>query len=153
LTGGTGAQTGQDLACGALVAGTVSAKWAKGSGGPSGDEAQNLVAHTLRADGFDASEDGTGRGPPLTVSHASAAFVPGVASAAAVRRLTPRECERLQGLPDDWTLVPWRAGLAADGPRYKAIGNGQAVNVMRWIGRRIELVEHIGAVSLRVSVK
>jgi DNA (cytosine-5)-methyltransferase 1 len=76
-----------------------------------------------------------------------------VQQAAAVRRLTPRECERLQGLPDDWTLVPWRAGLAADGPRYKAIGNGQAVNVMRWIGRRIELVEHIGAVSLRVSVK
>ena len=55
-----------------------------------------------------------------------------------VRRLTPRECERLQGFPDDWTLVPHRNKPAADGPRYKAIGNSMAVNVMRWIGRRIQ---------------
>ena len=65
-----------------------------------------------------------------------------VADRWAVRRLTPRECERLQGMPDDWTLVPRRNGnLAADGPRYSAIGNSMAVNVMRWIGRRIERVE------------
>jgi DNA (cytosine-5)-methyltransferase 1 len=55
-----------------------------------------------------------------------------------VRRLTPRECERLQGFPDDWTLVPHRGKPAADGPRYKAIGNSMAVPVMRWIGKRIE---------------
>ena len=61
-----------------------------------------------------------------------------VAETWAVRRLTPRECERLQGFPDDWTLIPWRKGHAADGPRYKAIGNSMAVNVMSWIGLRID---------------
>ena len=55
----------------------------------------------------------------------------------AVRRLTPRECERLQGFPDGWTDVPYRGKPACDGPRYKAIGNSMAVNVMSWIGRRI----------------
>ena len=59
----------------------------------------------------------------------------------AVRRLTPRECERLQGFPDDWTAIPWRNKPAAecpDGPRYKALGNSMAVPVMRWIGNAIE---------------
>ena len=60
-----------------------------------------------------------------------------------VRRLTPRECERLQGFPDDYTLVPYRGRLAADGPRYKAIGNSMAVPVMRWIGERIQRVENL----------
>ena len=60
-----------------------------------------------------------------------------------VRRLTPRECERLQGFPDDHTLVTYRNKPAADGPRYKAIGNSMCVNVMRWIGERIEQVTHI----------
>lgn len=59
----------------------------------------------------------------------------------AVRRLTPRECERLQGFPDDYTLIEYRAKPAADGNRYKALGNSMAVNVMRWIGERIALVE------------
>ena len=54
-----------------------------------------------------------------------------------VRRLTPRECERLQGFPDDYTLVPHRGKPAADGPRYKALGNSWAVPVVAWIGRRI----------------
>ncbi|EBU7818410.1 Dam family site-specific DNA-(adenine-N6)-methyltransferase [Salmonella enterica subsp. enterica serovar Beaudesert] len=57
-----------------------------------------------------------------------------------VRRLTPVECERLQGFPDNHTLIPWRGKDAADcpdGPRYKAIGNSMAVPVMRWIGKRI----------------
>jgi DNA (cytosine-5)-methyltransferase 1 len=58
-----------------------------------------------------------------------------------VRRLTPTECERLQGFPDGWTLVPWRGKGAPDGPRYKALGNSMAVPVMAWLGRRIELVE------------
>lgn len=183
------------------VAGTVSAKWAKGTGGPAGDEAYNLVAHALRADGFDASEDGTGRGTPIvpvafdttqltnptnrsapTVDFchtlASGSHPPAVAfdlrgreggaafegphdtaniRAASggssrsyvadrwhVRRLTPRECERLQGMPDDWTaIVRGNGKLAADGPRYKAIGNSFAVNVLRWLGRRIEAVERL----------
>lgn len=60
-----------------------------------------------------------------------------------VRRLTPRECERLQGFPDDYTLIPWRGrgrGVCPDGHRYKAIGNSIAVNCMAWLGRRINLV-------------
>jgi len=65
----------------------------------------------------------------------------GVLSAMAVRRLTPRECERLQGFPDDYTLVTYRNKPAADGPRYKALGNSMAVPVMQWIGRRIQLTE------------
>lgn len=64
----------------------------------------------------------------------------GVANSA-VRRLTPRECERLQGFPDNWTRIPWRGASAEDcpdGPRYKACGNSMAVPVMRWIGERIQ---------------
>jgi len=60
--------------------------------------------------------------------------------ASVVRRLTPRECERLQGFPDDWTRIPYRGKGAAgcpDGPRYKAIGNSMAVPVMRWLGSQI----------------
>ena len=59
-----------------------------------------------------------------------------------VRRLTPRECERLQGFPDDYTDIPYRnKEHAPDGPRYKAMGNSMAVPVMRWIGERIRTVE------------
>ncbi|WP_053159082.1 DNA cytosine methyltransferase [Pseudomonas protegens] len=86
------------------------------------------ITHTLKADGFDGSEDGTGRGQPI------------VPAPFGVRRLTPRECERLQGFPDDYTRIPYRnkpADECPDGPRYKAIGNSKAVPVVRWIGRRI----------------
>jgi DNA (cytosine-5)-methyltransferase 1 len=79
-----------------LVAGTVSAKWAKGTGGPSGDEAQNLVNGEI-----------------------------------GIRRLTPVECERLQGFPDDWTA------MHADTVRYRQLGNAIAVPVAEWIGTRI----------------
>ena len=59
-----------------------------------------------------------------------------------VRRLTPRECERLQGFPDDYTDIPYRnKEHAPDGARYKALGNSMAVPVMRWIGERIRMVE------------
>jgi DNA (cytosine-5)-methyltransferase 1 len=127
------------------------------------------VAHSLRAEGFDASEDGTGRGTPIVPVAIQAGAVRenpdsgpdgvGALRAAdggssrdylaqpyAVRRLTPRECERLQGFPDGWTEIPWRgkpADQCPDGPRYKALGNSMAVNVMRRIGRRIEFVEQI----------
>ena len=140
------------------------------------EDSDNFVTHALRGEGFDANEDGTGRGTPL-VAHACLAkggsgrldpscetFVSctlpasdgGVSSgmhpviafdttqpdsvltpSMAVRRLTPRECERLQGFPDDWTLIDYRGKPACDCPRYKAIGNSFAVPVVRWIGERI----------------
>lgn len=95
------------------------------------------ITHTLRAEGFDGGEDGTGRGQPIVL-----AFVQNSRDevAPAVRRLTPRECERLQALPEDWTKIPWRGKPAEecpDGPRYKGIGNGQTVTVMEWLARRI----------------
>jgi DNA (cytosine-5)-methyltransferase 1 len=62
---------------------------------------------------------------------------PHVLSSMAVRRLTPIECERLQGFPDGYTAILVRGKPAADGPRYKALGNSMAVPVMAWIGRRI----------------
>ena len=194
------------------------------------------VAHALRGEGFDASEDGTGRGTPLVPvayrtagdgavyeeGDATAPLTTGTDSSASivafdmrgreggaqlegphdtaniraasggssrsyvaaswmVRRLTPRECERLQGFPDDHTLVPVKTKrkidadelrrlrslshdqladlfgvdpesftgcsdddlrrLAADGPRYKALGNSWAVNCAEWIGERIAIVD------------
>lgn len=125
-----------------------------------GHEHAPQVAHTLRAEGFDASEDGTGRGTPLVpITFGAQMSVPqtdvdmvqtlqaknpmAVASGMAVRRLTPIECERLQGFPDDYTRIPWRgkaADACPDGPRYKALGNSMAVPCMAWIGRRIAAV-------------
>ena len=67
-----------------------------------------------------------------------------VASGLSVRRLTPTECERLQGFPDGFTQIPYRnkpADKCPDGPRYKALGNSMAVPVMRWIGERIQMME------------
>jgi DNA (cytosine-5)-methyltransferase 1 len=61
----------------------------------------------------------------------------GVRIGMSVRRLTPTECERLQGFPDGWTAIKHRKKPAADGPRYKALGNSMAVPVLRWIGERI----------------
>jgi len=185
-------------------------------GGFNGQDAHGgmLVAHSLRANGFDASEDGTGRGTPLVPvantlkannggggfgSDPNETFVPmafhgtqdpcanygdtaptigcnqgqeaciaynlrgreggampepaDVASVRAasggssrtyvgVRRLTPTECERLQGFPDGYTLIDWRYGKpASDGPRYKALGNSMAVPVMAWLARRIIAAE------------
>ena len=169
-------------------------------------ESETFIAHTLRGDGFDASEDGTGRGTPLVAvgfdgtndgsdasddlmptlraqatggqnapavafsckdhgadagdlaptlramghdaSHANAGGQVAVAGNEGIRRLTPRECERLQGYPDDFTLIPWRGGLAADGPRYKAIGNAWPVPVVRWIARRLA-AEHRAGLKTR----
>lgn len=70
-----------------------------------------------------------------------AVVVPG--STYAIRRLTPVECERLQGFPDGWTDVTYRESPARDSPRYKALGNSMAVPVMRWIGERIAQVDEI----------
>jgi DNA (cytosine-5)-methyltransferase 1 len=207
------------------IAGNVSSKWAKGTGGPAGDECYNLVAEpftkskraqsttddetwvpgevsptmscfdqgdtratTVVAQGFtysgysnqpawmtgdrtdclpasghsDGSHQGVGvvamreSGPgfwtqdevcgtlraegenrpsrPSNVLHSPPM---------AVRRLTPRECERLQGFPDDFTAIEYRKKPAADGPRYRALGNSMAVPVMRWIGERIKVVDEL----------
>jgi len=73
-----------------------------------------------------------------------------VAHAMTVRRLTPVECERLQGFPDNWTAIPWRkkpAEECPDGPRYKALGNSMACNCMAWIGERIAAYEQRGRVD------
>jgi DNA (cytosine-5)-methyltransferase 1 len=76
---------------------------------------------------------------PSVQSHHAQTFV---SQSTAVRRLTPVECERLQGFPDGYTNIPWRGKEEApDGPRYKAMGNSMAVPVMRWIGKRIKEIE------------
>lgn len=81
--------------------------------------------HALTAEGHDASEDGTGRGTPI------------IAAETEVRRLTPLECERLQGHPDGWTDVD---GMS-DSQRYKQMGNGVAVPVFEWVARRLVAVD------------
>jgi len=244
-----------------FVAGTLNSSIGRGTGGahetdflvtpllthnPYGDHESReglLIAHSLRAEGFDASEDGTGRGTPLVAyalgSHAGAADgdqtnrshdaggpvgsniseelayslregrtqaiaftakdhgadasdiaptlramefdkshangggqiavaiqednqngvvlhdtagslranAPGsqpcgtLALTSAVRRLTPRECERLQGFPDDYTLVPYGKKPMADGPRYRMLGNAMAVPVIGWILARVAMVD------------
>ena len=196
-------------------------------------ESETFIAHTLRGNGFDASEDGTGRGTPIISvhgtqdpdvlenlahplgrnngaenaiafdttqitskenrsrpspgepchtlnagSHAPAIAISGRARGddgrgyarpehftedcagtvdaskpervwapnSLVRRLTPLECERLQGCPDNYTQIAWRGNPAdkcPDGPRYKAIGNSMAVPVMHWIGKRIDMVSKL----------
>jgi DNA (cytosine-5)-methyltransferase 1 len=64
-----------------------------------------------------------------------------VPTGSGMRKLTPREHERLQGFPDDYTLIPWRKGQSPDSHRYKAMGNSMAVPVMHWIGSRIQHIE------------
>lgn len=153
-----------------LVAPTVTSKWAKGSGGPSGDECQNLVVAPtlLSSDGgpsngyvpliaFDCKQANDFRNdvsPTLrAMNHANSRANGGGMVAVCdpedldVRRLTPRECERLQGFPDDYTLVPLRTTKAgrlvmmSDTQRYKMIGNSMAVPVIEQLGRRIARVD------------
>jgi len=86
---------------------------------------------------FSSPKPGDPSHPLAAHSHAPT-LAASVGGRMVVRRLTPRECERLQGFPDSWTLIPWRGKPCPDGPRYKALGNSMAVPVMRWIGRRID---------------
>ena len=77
---------------------------------------------------------------PLTRNQTQAVAA-GASPAMAVRRLTPTECERLQGFPDGYTDIKPKGKETPDGPRYKALGNSMAVPVMAWIGARIAEVE------------
>lgn len=102
----------------------------------------NLVVHTVALRGRDGGATAELGGSIATALRASQgggdkAYV----LTDRVRRLTPVECERLQGFPDDWTRI---APKTKDGPRYKAIGNSMAVPVMRWIGEGIAAVDAIG---------
>jgi DNA (cytosine-5)-methyltransferase 1 len=225
-----------------LVANCLTARMHKGINSTLDEGQTPVVAHSLRGEGFDASEDGTGRGTPLVpvgvtlhgtdgtakvasltelssslraripsgVENSTTTAVmqpvvgfnarqdpdswdgrtgpldtdgstqavavslrgreggataelgdeiqnclrassgggdkPHILNAMRVRRLTPVECERLQGFPDGYTAIPWRKKLATecpDGPRYKALGNSMAVPVMAWIGKRISMVQSL----------
>jgi len=109
-------------------------------------DATDLVAYplntmTMQGRPSDNGRMGLGIGsetdpsPTLTKAHSHA-----VATSMAVRRLTPTECERLQGFPDGYTNIKDKC---PDGPRYKALGNSMAVPVMHWIGKRIQMVEDL----------
>jgi DNA (cytosine-5)-methyltransferase 1 len=133
-------------------------------------DSETFIVHTLRGEGFDGSEDGTGRGTPLVPvmafsakndggdagtghaptlramphdgSHANGGGQLAAVVSGGVRRLTPRECERLMGFPDDWTAIPWRGRIAPDGRRYRALGNSMAVPV---IGRLLDRLMKVDA--------
>lgn len=106
----------------------------------TGDIAHAIQAGDLR-ENPDSGPDGVGVQADHAYTLEARAEVQAVQTNSHVRRLTPRECERLQGFPDDYTLIPYRGrvrGLCPDGPRYKAIGNSKAVPVVRWIGQRLQ---------------
>jgi DNA (cytosine-5)-methyltransferase 1 len=125
-----------------VVSYSVSAKWAKGTGGPSGDESQNLITtfngYTGGADDNDAQgghlvafeNHGNVTGDIAeTIRSGSHGALPMIG----VRRLTPLEVERLQGFPDGWTAVNGQS----DSVRYRQLGNAVCPPVAEWIGRRI----------------
>ena len=116
--------------------------------GSSGGQASVAVAQpivAMRESGFGCWMEDTVAGT-LDASmgmsgHANRPAVMTVFRAMAVRRLTPVECERLQGFPAGYTAIPWRkkpASECPDGPRYKALGNSWAVPVVAWLGKRIQ---------------
>jgi DNA (cytosine-5)-methyltransferase 1 len=103
------------------------------------------IGAVLQPMAFDWQSGGDMRGMSLQEkTQLQRCQTPAVMHSMAIRKLTPKECERLQGFPDDWTKIPYRnkeADQCPDGPRYKACGNSMAVPVMRWIGQRINLIE------------
>lgn len=113
--------------------------------GPLGSSSPQAQAVAIQAGALrenpSSGPDGVGVQEGIAYTIEARAEVQAVQTEWAVRRLTPTECERLQGFPDNFTAVPHRGKPAADGPRYKALGNSMAVNVMRWIGYRIDRVE------------
>lgn len=153
-----GSATQQDAECGLLVPvafdTTQITSKANGSNPGPGDPCHPLTAGAhapvIAFDCKASGQSGFGIGEIASTqramghanSHTNGGGHQAVMTGMQVRRLTPRECERLQGFLDDCTLVPHRGKPAADGPRYKALGNSMAVPVMAWIGRRIQKVEN-----------
>jgi DNA (cytosine-5)-methyltransferase 1 len=131
--------------------GPLTAGMGKGPRGTEAVESNHVIAFSSKDYGNDAVNDLC---PTLRAGgayNANAGVPPAVAQASAVRRLTPTECERLQGFPDNYTQIPYRnkpAENCPDGPRYKAMGNSMAVPVMRWIGRRINFIDQIDDLKL-----
>jgi DNA (cytosine-5)-methyltransferase 1 len=131
----------------ANVSGTIKASGGVAGGGSETFLAQPIPIHdqATRHAGKNGDKtmgkgNGLGIGQPgdpmntLTKGDSHAVF-----QSMAVRRLTPIECERLQGFPDNYTNIPWRkAAESPDGPRYKALGNSWAVPVVAWLGQRIK---------------
>lgn len=105
----------------------------------AGAQQQNYLAYSTKL--HHTSACGAGKWyEEYTASLDACSPPPALLTPSQVRRLTPIECERLQGMDDDYTLIPWRgkpANECPDGPRFKAIGNSKAVTVVRWIGRRL----------------
>jgi DNA (cytosine-5)-methyltransferase 1 len=153
-----GSATQQDAETGLLVANPLRAQ-AQSSHRPDSDTFVAAYGGNNQADGVGAlraasggsSRDYVAFGGQMSTPHwqynisdtLQAKNPKAIAGSSAVRRLTPRECERLQGFPDDYTLIPWRKGMAPDGPRYRALGNSMAVPCMAWLGHRIAAVEAI----------
>jgi DNA (cytosine-5)-methyltransferase 1 len=123
------------------IAGTIDANYFKGCGSANFGE-RDVVAQPIAVDTYNYT---TNNHTTQTIrSQSDTEHIGAVMHSMAIRRLTPKECERLQGFPDDWTKIPYRnkpADQCPDGPRYKACGNSMAVPVMRWIGERINLIE------------
>ena len=121
-----------------------------GKGGYAGrrqEDDANLVAHSIQAGALRqnpaSGPDGAGVQANIAYTLEARAEVQAVQHGWSVRRLMPVECERLQGFPDGFTDIVYRGKPAADGPRYKALGNSMAVNVMRALGERIAIVDAI----------
>jgi DNA (cytosine-5)-methyltransferase 1 len=139
------------------ISDTVTSKWHKGSGGPSGNECGLFVGQNTKESNVYENHPADSRVKQMgDISHTVSArwgtgggnvpFVRQTENTMRVRRLTPVECERLQGFPDNWTQIPYGKRpkeQCPDGHRYKSLGNSMAVPVMRWIGRRIKLFESI----------
>jgi DNA (cytosine-5)-methyltransferase 1 len=109
-------------------------------GGGKPGQGYPAVAVSLRGREGGATAEISGDTMPALRTGGGGGDKPHALNGSAVRRLTPRECERLQGFPDDYTLIPYRGKQAADGPRYRALGNSMAVPVMNWIGKHIQAV-------------
>lgn len=143
---------------GADIAGTLDASLgsSRGAGTPPGAITQALTGRMGEGGPDDNKAQGGFYVPEIVPQALSCKWSRGTSGPAGdehhnlvgfpgVRRLTPRECERLQGFTDDYTLIPYRgkpAADCADGPRYKALGNSMAVPIMRWIGEQIQYYSH-----------
>lgn len=115
---------------------TVTSRWGTGGNNvPLVNKTISIQGNLIGRDKGGPQGIGVAENAPMYTLNAT--DVHGVAQSMAVRRLTPIECERLQGFPDNYTNIKFKGKDTPDGPRYKALGNSMAVPVMRWIGERI----------------